>query len=86
MFEVIGKRAFRPRNPGHKCFYSEFCCQARMAHELIGGYPAADRREQIGRFLRHVFPLALESFAAEAFADTLNRVEASERVKSQSRH
>lgn len=34
-----------------------------MSDELIGGYPAADDREQVGRFLRHAFPLGLKSFA-----------------------
>lgn len=34
-----------------------------MTRELIGGYAAADDREQMGRFLRHAFPLALGSFA-----------------------
>lgn len=34
-----------------------------MIHELIGRYPAADDREQMGRFLRHAFPLGTESFS-----------------------
>jgi hypothetical protein len=34
-----------------------------MTHELISGYPSADDREQMGRFLRHAFPLGLGSFA-----------------------
>jgi hypothetical protein len=34
-----------------------------MTHELIGGYAAADDHEEMGRFLRHAFPLGLESFA-----------------------
>ena len=34
-----------------------------MTHEIIGEYPAADDREQMGRFLRHAFPLGLGSFA-----------------------
>ena len=33
-----------------------------MTYELIDKYPAADEREQIGKFLRHAFPLALGSF------------------------
>jgi len=33
-----------------------------MTRELIGGYPVADGREQIGRFLRYSFPLGLGSF------------------------
>lgn len=35
-----------------------------MKHELIGGYPAAGR-ELMGRFLRHAFPLDLQSFATQ---------------------
>ena len=34
-----------------------------MTHELIGEYPAVDDREQMGRFLRHAFPLGLGSYA-----------------------
>jgi hypothetical protein len=34
-----------------------------MTHELISEYPSADDREQMGRFLRHAFPLGLGSFA-----------------------
>lgn len=34
-----------------------------MTLELIGRYPAANDREQMGRFLRHAFPLGLEPFA-----------------------
>jgi hypothetical protein len=34
-----------------------------MDHELIGEFPAADDREQMGRFLRQAFPLGLGSFA-----------------------
>jgi hypothetical protein len=34
-----------------------------MTDDLIGGYPAANDREQLGRFLRHAFPLGLESFS-----------------------
>lgn len=33
-----------------------------MARELIGRYPVASDREQMGRFLRHTFPLGLRSF------------------------
>jgi len=33
-----------------------------MTRELIGGFPAANDREQMGRFLRHAFPLGLGSF------------------------
>ncbi len=34
-----------------------------MARELIGEYPAANDREQMGRFLRYAFPLGLGSFS-----------------------
>ena len=34
-----------------------------MTRELIGGFPASNHREQMGRFLRYAFPLGLESFA-----------------------
>jgi hypothetical protein len=34
-----------------------------MTNELISGHPAATEREQVGRFLRHAFPLGLDSFA-----------------------
>jgi len=34
-----------------------------MTRELIGGYPAADDREQMGRFLRYAFPLEFDSFS-----------------------
>lgn len=34
-----------------------------MNHELLGEYPATDDRDQMGRFLRHAFPLGLGSFA-----------------------
>lgn len=34
-----------------------------MLHERIGGFePPPDDREEIGKFLRHAFPLGLESF------------------------
>lgn len=33
-----------------------------MACGLIGGFPAANDREQMGQFLRHAFPLSLGSF------------------------
>jgi hypothetical protein len=33
-----------------------------MTHELIGGLPAANEREQMGRILRYAFPLGLASF------------------------
>jgi hypothetical protein len=48
-----------------------------MTRELIGGYPAADGREQIGRFLRYAFPLGLGSFP-----ELLNDLENKERAKS----
>jgi hypothetical protein len=34
-----------------------------VTYELLSQYPPADDREQIGRLLRHAFPLSLESFA-----------------------
>lgn len=34
-----------------------------MKRELIGGYPAADSREQMGRFLSYAFPFELDSFS-----------------------
>ena len=43
-----------------------------MTLELIGGYAANDR-EQMGRLLRHAFPLGLKSFA-----DLLNKLEKGE--------
>jgi hypothetical protein len=52
-----------------------------MKHELIGGYPTADGREQMGRFLRHAFPLDLGSFAR-----TLNGAADEKEVKAPSRH
>ena len=34
-----------------------------MLHERIGGFPPPpDTREEIGKFLRHAFPLGLRSF------------------------
>ena len=33
-----------------------------MTSELIRRYAAANDREQMGRFLRHAFPLGLASF------------------------
>jgi hypothetical protein len=41
-----------------------------MTYELIGEYPAADDCEQMGRFLRHAFPLGLRSFAELPFECT----------------
>lgn len=47
-----------------------------MTRELIGGFAAADNREQMGRFLRHAFPLGLGSFA-----DVLKALEQEEQAK-----
>lgn len=47
-----------------------------MTRELIGGYAAADDREQMGRFLRHAFPLGLGSFA-----EVLKGLEQEQRAK-----
>jgi hypothetical protein len=52
-----------------------------MSHELIGEYPAANDREQMGRFLRHAFPLGLGSFS-----ELLNVLKGDERAKGQLRH
>jgi len=49
-----------------------------VTHELIGEYPAADDREQMGRFIRHAFPLGLGSFAE--LMDALNGDEAPDPV------
>jgi hypothetical protein len=57
-----------------------------MARELIERYPAADSREQIGRFLRHVFPLGLDSFAEESFVKMVNVLEDDEQERVSSRH
>jgi hypothetical protein len=34
-----------------------------MTRELLCRYPPTDGREQVGRFLRHSFPLAMDAFA-----------------------
>ena len=34
-----------------------------MNHDLMGGVPSADDREQMGRFLRYAYPLSLRSFS-----------------------
>ena len=52
-----------------------------MTRELIGGFSAANDREQMGRFLRYAFPLGLESFA-----ELLNEREEKEQVKAPARH
>lgn len=52
-----------------------------MTRELLGGYAAANDREQMGRFLRHAFPLGMESFA-----DLLRELEDEERAKTLPRH
>jgi hypothetical protein len=49
--------------------------------ELIGRYPAADDREQIGRFLRHAFPLRLD-----AVSDVMRGLERDDRREAPSRH
>lgn len=33
-----------------------------VTHTIVGMHQAPDDREQMGRFLRHAFPLGLESF------------------------
>lgn len=52
-----------------------------MKHELIGGYVAANDREQMGRFLRHAFPLGVGSFT-----ELLKVLNDDERPKAPSRH
>ena len=52
-----------------------------MAREILGRYPAASDREQIGQFLRHVFPLA-----DETFAELLSDLEKKKRAKAPPRH
>jgi hypothetical protein len=52
-----------------------------MSRELIGEYPAANDREQMGRFLRHAFPLGLGSFS-----ELLDLLKGDERPQSQFRH
>ena len=51
-----------------------------MTRELIGGFPAANDREQMGRFLRHSFPLGLG-----AFAELLKDLEDKELPRARSR-
>ena len=48
-----------------------------MARELIGGYPAANDREQMGLLLRYAFPLGLGSFTV-----MLSKLRNEERVKT----
>lgn len=50
-----------------------------MTRELIGGFPVAHEREQMGRFLRHAFPLGLG-----LFKELLGSLEEDERVKPRS--
>ncbi len=52
-----------------------------MTRELIGGYAIANDREQMGRFLRHAFPLGLQSFT-----DVLTDLQSKEQPKTSSRH
>ena len=52
-----------------------------MTSELVVRYPAASDREQIGQFLRHVFPLADESFA-----ELLSDLEDKKQAKAPPRH
>ena len=42
-----------------------------MLHERVGGSPPPDNREEIGKSLRHAFPLGLGSFEGltSPFAD-----------------
>ena len=52
-----------------------------MTRELIGGYPAADDREQLGRFLRYAVPLEPESLT-----EFLGDLKYDQQVKAPSRH
>lgn len=52
-----------------------------MTREIIGGYQAANDREQMGRFLRHAFPLGMKSFT-----DLLKALKDDERTTARSRH
>lgn len=52
-----------------------------MKQELIDGVPAANDREQIGKFLRYAFPLKLGSFA-----ELLSDLGGKERMRIPSRH
>lgn len=52
-----------------------------VTRELIGGFPAADGREQMGQFLRHAFPLGLGSFK-----ELLVKLEEEERTKARRAH
>jgi len=52
-----------------------------MTRELIGDFPAADGREQMGQFLRHAFPLGLGSFK-----ELLVKLEEEERTKAKRAH
>ncbi|HEX5237953.1 MAG TPA: hypothetical protein VFW39_05765 [Sphingomicrobium sp.] len=47
-----------------------------MTRELIGGFPAANDREQMGRFLHYAFPLGPGSFE-----ELLGRLEEEKRAK-----
>ena len=55
-----------------------------MTRELIGGYPQ-DGREQMGRFLRHAYPLALSSFVGLT-PDPEHEVHQDRRSKAAHRH
>ena len=52
-----------------------------MARELLVRFPPASDREQIGQFLRHVYPLADESFA-----ELLSDLEDKKQTEAQPRH
>jgi hypothetical protein len=49
--------------------------------KILGTYPTADEREQMGRFLRHAFPLGLGSFS-----EALKDLKREERAEAASRH
>lgn len=52
-----------------------------MPLELLEEYPATDDREQMGRLLRHAFPLGLGSFTE--LPEALKGVETSEEDSSE---
>ena len=55
-----------------------------MTCELIGEFPAVNDREQMGRFLRHAFPLEAFPLELGSFTELLD--DPHKRVKALSRH
>jgi hypothetical protein len=52
-----------------------------VTKKLIGDFPAADDREQMGRFLSHAFPLGSKAFDA-----LLSALDENEQRKGPTRH